>query len=56
MNLFVKMLILPVEMETVLSRPNFATEKRTVMMVQMKMHVVCKAVFIDINLGERYVY
>jgi hypothetical protein len=40
MNLFVKMLILPVVTEIVLNKLNSATEKRTVMMVQMKMHAI----------------
>jgi hypothetical protein len=40
MNLFVKMLILPVVTEIALNKLNSVTERRIVMMVQMKMHAI----------------
>ena len=49
MNPFVKMLILLVEMETALNKPNFVTEKRTVMMAPMKMLVVSNILFLIIT-------
>jgi hypothetical protein len=40
MSQSVKMLILLAEMVIALSKPNSVTEKRTVMMAQMRMHVI----------------
>ena len=45
MSQSVKMLILLAEMVIALSKPNSVTEKRTVMMAQMRMHVVRSSSF-----------